>query len=692
MLRDRAGDVLRVTLGDGDVDCRPQYRASPDDWIVKAVVASEDGEFWSHCGVRPLSVARAFCQNIAGGRRVSGASTITMQTVRLIAPHRKSYFQKWLEAVRAVKMERQKDKLWIISQYLNRAPFGSNLVGIESAAQGWFGKGAKDLGPGEAAMLAGMVQAPSRFRPDRHYDAAMKRRDYVLSRMVATGVVDEGDLDAIRLVRPEIRRSPRPFRAPHYCDWRLAETAARNPSALHGGADIATPLDPEIQELCERAVASASAGDVRSAAVVVDVASGDVVAIACSGDYFARNSGQVNTAVSPRQAGSTLKPFLAALAIDLGAASPAMRLKDVPMTYAGYTPANYDGRFRGLARLDDSLVLSLNLPFVGLLEKIGVERFGDVLRSFGFAGISGDDSERGLGMAIGNANVTLVELTRAYATLAAIAASGGRTSPSAAEPSPISPQAAYLVSEALSGPQRSSAALGHVADVDAPRFAWKTGTSAANRDAWTVVWNPRWAVGVWCGHVSGRFGDGRIVGAKAAAPVAWRIARAISKGDGWFAEPPGIVERKVCALTGMRPGPGCPETETERTAAATAPQTVCTAHVCGCDGRMETRLDPAVAAYLGRKGAERRLCVAKPAEGAVVKLVPGVPRQKIVFAADGAADGERVWWFLDGTPIGETTGRRSLAVDTASIEPGDHTATCATASGSTAQSSFSVSR
>ena len=160
------------------MDCRPYYTADRSDWIVKALVASEDGTFWTHGGVRPLSALRAAFQNVFSGRRVSGASTITMQAVRLIAPHPKSLWWKWKEAVLAVKMERCKSKEWIVTQYLNRAPFGANFVGVEAAAQGWFGKGAKELGLGEAALLAGMVQAPSRYRPDRHYDRAIARRDY----------------------------------------------------------------------------------------------------------------------------------------------------------------------------------------------------------------------------------------------------------------------------------------------------------------------------------------------------------------------------------------------------------------------------------------------------------------------------------------------------------------------------------
>ena len=176
VLRDDAGKVLRISLGAGDTDCRPYYHAEPDDWIVKALVASEDRRFYSHWGVNVPSVLRACVQNVTSLRRVSGASTITMQATRLIRPHPRTLAWKYVEAFRAMQTERKRDKMWIVSQYLNRAPFGSNLVGIEAAANGWFGKRAKDLGIGEAALLAGMVQGPSRFRPDRHLDRALKRR------------------------------------------------------------------------------------------------------------------------------------------------------------------------------------------------------------------------------------------------------------------------------------------------------------------------------------------------------------------------------------------------------------------------------------------------------------------------------------------------------------------------------------
>jgi len=622
ILRDNAGNVLRVSLGPGDVDCRPWYVASGDDWIVKALVASEDGTFWTHHGVRPLSVARAFLQNIVNRRRISGASTITMQAVRLIEPHGKSYSQKWVEMVRALKMEREKDKVWILSQYLNRAPFGSNLVGIESAAQGWFGKGAKELGLGEAALLAGMVQAPSRFRPDRHLDKAMVRRDYVLSRMVECGYATEEQVEAAKSVIPDVKRSRRPFLAPHYCDWYMNEVLMRDRAAQRVSGDFTTPLDADVQSICETAVSERT--DCSSAAVVMKVRTGEVVALAVSGDYFNPTNGQVNTAVAPRPAGSTLKPFLVAKALSMGIVSPDSILLDAPFAAKGYNPQNFDGKFRGEVPLRDALILSLNVPFVRLLDKVGIETFTVHLRGLGFrVPQPKGDRTHGLGLAIGSADVTLAELVAAYRELAA---SGSEES--------------LVVSDMLSGEERSQAALGHIADVPLPRFAWKTGTSSAYRDAWTIAWNPEFVIGVWCGHLEG-FGDESIVGAKAAAPLAWKIARALypnADAAPWFPRPKAN-------------SPAAPK----RTEVVDSPGP--------------------------------RLAMLSPDPGSVFRLVDGGPSQRLVAKVAGIGEGEKLWWFMDGAPAGETTGSAPYVCG---LTPGEHKLSCSTASGASAETTYSV--
>ena len=693
VLRDAAGRVLRVSLGPGDTDCRPYYRAAPEDWIVKALIASEDRRFYSHSGVNLPSVLRACLQNLMSLRRVSGASTITMQATRLIRPHPRTLAWKYVEAFRAMRTERARDKMWIISQYLNRAPFGSNLVGVEAAANGWFGKRAKDLGIGEAALLAGLVQSPSRFRPDRHLDRALKRREYVLGRMAALGMIDARQHAAARAARPDIRRGPRPFLEPYFCDW--AQRRAARGGLARG--DARTTLDADLQARAARTVAKAAAGGLSAAAVVMEARTGAVRALACSGDYFGANAGQVNTALAPRPAGSTLKPFLAAMAMDAGLMTPEERLADVPKAYRGYAPANFDASYRGEVTLADALVLSLNLPFVQLLQRAGVPRFGTLLRSLGLHHLSEEDASFGLGMAIGNVEVSLVELVGAYGCLAR----GGtwiepcalaREVEDAAKDPPLrvfSEGACALVAEMLSGEARASTALGHMADVKAARFAWKTGTSAAYRDAWTVLWNPEYVVGVWCGHKQDGFGDATVVGALAAAPFAWELARGLyPAGVGpWYAPSPEVATRRVCAASGLPAAPECPATEEGRCLRGRSSAALCGRHRRGADGRTETVRDGFLAAFSGAARTARRLAIVKPAADTEFHLVPGIDQQRVVCAATGNTPDGRLWWFVDGRPLGETRGDAPFVWTPA---PGEHVVTCASAEGVTASAPFKV--
>ena len=665
ILRDDAGNVLRVSLGEGDTDCRPFYVASRDDWIVKALVASEDGSFWSHHGVRPLSILRAACQNVFHGRRISGASTITMQAVRLIRPHPKTLWWKWKEAMMALKMERTKSKEWILSQYLNRAPYGSNLVGIEAAAQGWFGKGAKSLGLGEAAMLAGMVQAPSRFRPDRGYEKALKRRDYVLGRMQELGLATAAQVEGAKSVRPVVCRAPRPFRCPYFCDWVMRSLGER------AAGDVRTALNADVQLICENAVdAAAAKGGASVATVVMRVDTGEVVALACSGDYLGGADGQVNTALAPRPAGSTLKPFLTALGIEKGFVTPETRLADVPTAFKGYRPSNFDTKYRGDVTVRDALIQSLNIPFVRLLNRLGVESFGQQLRTLGFRNLGASDEAYGLGMAIGNVEVTLMELVSAYAVLARYGTTSDGTRV-------FAPGTAYLVSDMLSGNERSAAALGHVADVAASRFAWKTGTSSAYRDAWTVLWNPDYVVGVWCGHKRGGFGDRTVVGAKAAAPVAWGVARQLyPQNDGpWFVEPGDVFRRKVCALTGRPASADCPATVEGTAVRGCSLSVLCDRHRRNAQGEVITVTDK-----------NSRLALTQPEDGATFKLVPGTLNQQIVCQPTGNGEG-RLWWFVDGSLKGESAGAAPFALE---VVAGEHLITCTTGAGDFASASIRV--
>ena len=465
-------------------------------------------------------------------------------------------------------------------------------------------------------------------------------------------------MSAAQSIVPTVQSAPRPFRAPFFCDYILSQLP---PDKHPHDGEITTSLDANIQDLCERGTFAAALGDGYStAAVVLDAHSGHILAMTCSSDYSNATNGQFNLATAARPAGSTLKPFLTALAFDLGLATPEERILDAPKAYKGYRPANFDSTYRGRVTLRQALILSLNIPFVKLLHRITPERFATTLRTLGFTHVENASTELGLGLAIGNAEVSLLELCRAYRAFAC------------PTNSPFSPEAAFLISDILSGPERSAAALGHVADVVTSRFAWKTGTSSAYRDAWTILWNPDYVVGVWCGHIQGGFGDQKLVGAKAAAPLAWNLARALypQNNGPWFSVPTNLITRQICSLTGMKANPDCPETETGRSIRGKSAAELCSAHSRDANGKLITREEKDAA-----------LSIIRPEDGAHIQLVKGMPQQKVVCRVAGNDESERLWWFVNGTPSGETLGRDPFIWQPT---PGTNTITCTTHTGTSA--------
>ena len=692
ILRDRTGAVIRVGLGPGDQDCRPFYKADRRDWVVQALVAAEDKRFWSHHGIDPLSILRAIRQNLSTGRRISGASTITSQAVRLITPHPRTFFWKYAEAFQAMRMEGCLSKDEILEQYLNRAPLGSNLVGIEAGAMGWFGKPAKSLSLGEAALLIGMVQSPTRFRPDRHLNAALKRRTYVLDRMRALGLITPEQREGAESDSPVIRRAPRPFDYPFFADWAQA-TLTRT------SGDFITTLDPTLQNATQTFIERrATELGCSGAGVIISVKTGAVRALACSDPYSGDEAGQVNTATAARPAGSTLKPFIMAAALDRGLVTPSEILADVPRHFGTFSPINFNGGFRGKVTASDALILSLNIPFMDLVTHVGLDEFQTVLHALGLNTIKGPSEQYGAGIAVGNAEVRLIDLANAYATLAC---GGVATRPQALDeqmptstrPPIFSAGACWLIAEMLSGHERSQKALGHLADATLPRVAWKTGTSAAYRDAWTVAWNPDYVVAVWFGHKSGNFGDASIVGADAAAPVAWSIFRNFypSGRSPWFTKPEDVYERDICSLSGQPASSICPAKTRGFAIRGKSSPTLCTIHRLQSDGHVVENWPADIAQFLQAHGASNpagKPAIVSPADRSVYKIIPGIASQAIAARADKIAAGTTLWWFLDSASIGTTLGNATLVIPPPA--KGKHTLTCSTESGDSTTVTFSI--
>lgn len=684
VLTDRNGEPLRVRLGVDGLDCRPGYQPLPEHWIAKAMVAAEDRRFWSHPGVDGLAISRAAVQNLLFGHRVSGASTLSTQVIRLVEPRRRTLPTKVIEAFRALQMERHLSKREILAQYLDRAPFGGNIVGIEAAARRYFGKGAAQLSLAEAALLAGLPQSPSRLRPDRHPDRAKQRQAYVLARMEACGFIT-GQQRAEALAQPlNARLGKYPFRAPHFCD--LVGVPAQ-PAA---DSTIRTTLDADLQRLAEKTLRRHLAGSESGggAVVVLDVKSGAVRAMVGSPDYAARGAGQVNGAMAPRAAGSTLKPFAYALALDRGLVTPATVLTDIPTRFRDFDPRNFSADFRGLVSVRDALVLSLNLPAIDIERRVGQERFHATLRALGLSTIDQPAAHYGLGLVLGNAEVRLLDLANAYACLAR----GGGWAPvrfvESTNPPPLkslfSPEACWLIDDILSGEERAMDTTGHAADVRLPPMAWKTGTSAGLRDAWTVAWNPDVVIGVWVGNPNGSSSD-ELVGRKAATPIAWDLFRRLypdNQGP-WFARPAVVEERVVCSVSGCVPGPHCEHRDEDWSIAQVSRHEVCPVHRNGAEAAWPV----AVASFLSRRAAPAvadepasAVRIRTPARGSIYRKLPELDADAQRLALDAASDrtGETLHWFVDDRPIGQSHVGQPLFWP---LEHGLHQIVCSTARG-----------
>lgn len=476
----RDGTLLRVTATPSGERAVRVRLADVSPHVLSAIVAGEDRRFRDHAGVDAFSLARAVGSLVRRGRAVSGASTITMQVARLLEPRPRTLAAKLREMWRARQIERALTKDEILEAYVNLAPLGRAVRGFEAASAYWFGKSARDLAPEEAALLVAMLPAPSRRAPDRAPALARRFRDRVLDRMREDGALSARE--HARATAAPLGAAPHawPFLAPHAADLALAAGTA--------GGVVRLGLDLALQRRAEDAVAAQDgAGADGVAVVVLDRETADIRALVGSRDYRAR---PLDASRCRRSAGSTLKPFLYALAFESGVVAPDGLVLDVPGRFGDYRPENFAGDYCGRMRAADALSESRNLPAVRLLDAVGVESFREVLRR---SGVALGPRPLTLDAALGTVAISPLELARAYVELAR-------------------DDSAAAVREALS---RRSPALGVLAP---GRVAWKTGTSSGRRDAWCVGVTENLVAVVWMGRLDGGSAPD-LVGARAAAPL-----------------------------------------------------------------------------------------------------------------------------------------------------------------------------
>ena len=577
--------------------------------VLWATVSAEDRRFWQHPGIDPLAVARAAV------RGSSGASTITQQLARRLYLGDASeplVARKAREAIVALQIEAMRSKAEILALYLNDVYYGRGAYGIEAAARAYFGTSARDLDVAHAAYLAGLPQRPSAYDPELDPAPARARQAYVLGRMVEDGWItrrkaDEAASGEVRLLPQAPERN-----APHFVANALAELARVRPD-LSGrrGLVIETTLDAGLQREADRLarihVARLRDRSVTNAAVVaIEPGTGRILALVggIAGDD-PRLGGEIDMTAAPRQPGSALKPFLYAAAFERGL-TPATPLLDVPTTFATpkgpYAPLNFDRKFHGVVPLRAALGSSLNVPAVRTLDALGVGSLLEIAHRFGLSTLSSAEAY-GLALTLGGGEVRLFDLTSAYA---ALAASGELAVPYAitrvrdargavlyerrpeATRRVLSAQHSYLIADILSDPDARLLGFGETSPFDLPfPAAAKSGTTTGFRDDWTVGFTPEIAVGVWVGNADGS-PTAAVSGIEGAAPI-WRdvmTAAAFGRRMTWPAPPAGLVERTVCAPTGLLPGAHCPSPMRELFVAGTEPTAVESSYVRGSDGRI----------------------------------------------------------------------------------------------------------
>jgi penicillin-binding protein 1C len=717
VVADRHGEPLRFFLPADQRWRMPARLADLPAELPRALVASEDRRFFRHHGVDARAVLRAAWANLRAGRVVSGASTLPMQIARMADPGPRTLGSKLRESFRALQLERRYGKRELLEIYLNLLPYGGNVEGVQAAAWFYFGKDAGQLSLGEIALLTAIPRSPARYDPTLDPDSARRARDRVLRRLAGQGVFTRAEIaEALRQPVPTARRRP-PFLAPHWSE--LVRT--RSPRAV--GRSLRSTLDPRLQRAAEEQVARRIAelraqGIGNVAAVVLEngPAGGGgrpVRALVGSADFFDKErQGQVDGAVARRSPGSTLKPFLYALAIDQGRLLPDSWLLDVPTDFAGYVPENYDERYRGRVSVRDALVLSLNACAVRLLSEVGLGELHAFLRRGGLATLDRPAGSYGLPLILGAGEVTLLDLTNLYAALAdggvyrpvrLLEGQNGTGGQTGAADRLVSPEAARMITEILLDLRRPDLPDSWDVTRDVPAVAWKTGTSYGHRDAWAIGWSNRFTIGVWVGNFDGTPVQG-IAGSRHAGPLLFDLFRvaegaggagAAAGGLGRTARPPGLrIETvAVCAESRQLPGPFCPTRLAVPYLPGRSRLTACTLHrqvlvdaasgalLAGdCVGarphrvRLLTLYPPELVAWWRAQG--REVEDAPPLHPGCRGIPPGEPPhivspdartpyrlrrdapladQRIPVVAQAGFGARRLYWYQDGLLVAETS-------------------------------------
>ncbi|MEL7122535.1 MAG: penicillin-binding protein 1C [Bacteroidota bacterium] len=573
VIEDRNGNLLSAQIA-SDGQWRFPLIDSVPFRFERSIITFEDKRFYKHPGVDIRSLFRALYQNISSWEIVSGASTISMQTIRLSrSKGSRNISRKLIEIILATRLEWKYNKQEILQLYSSHAPFGGNVVGLEAASWRYFQKSPYLLSWGESAVLAVLPNAPGLIHPGKNQNLLKQKRDRLLKRLHTKGIIDAQTLELALLEPLPAAPNPLPRHAPHLLE-KFKQKGA--------GKRYKTTIDQNLQLLASNSLNYQyefwkQNGIHNGAVFVLDIKTNEVLVYLGNVQKAGEDHhNEVDVIQAPRSTGSILKPLLYSAMLNEGKILPQMLVSDIPTIINGYKPENFYQSFEGAIPADQALAKSLNIPFVQLLQKYGLEKFHYELTRMGMSTLNFSPDHYGLTLILGGAEGTLEDLTNVYSNLGRHLSnfSSNSTSHNTKFKTPVytlqqaektshekvrmSPGAIWLTFRAMQKLSRPDSEGNWEKFASSQKISWKTGTSFGFRDAWAIGLNGRYAVGVWVGNADGE-GRPNLVGVKAAAPLLFEVFDHLPS-EQWFATPYNDLKRVVvCKNTGYQASPICPK-------------------------------------------------------------------------------------------------------------------------------------
>ena len=750
VLKAHDGELLSATIARDGQWRFPEGHTIPSKFS-EAIIAFEDKRFHLHFGVDVLALGRAFKENVANRRIVSGGSTITMQVIRLSRKGKpRTLFQKLAELALAMRLEFRYSKAEILSLYASHAPFGGNVVGVEAACWRYFGRDPSQLSWGEAALLAVLPNAPSLMHPGKNRERLKEKRDQLLDKLVATGKIDEFTASLAKEEHIPDQPQALPRHARHLLTRSMKEGYHENV--------ITSTIDKSLQLEAERIIQGHHqrlAGNQihNAAAVILHVASGRTLAYV--GNIQSSNTdvhSEVDAIIAPRSTGSILKPFLYAAMLDEGKMLSGSLLPDVPTMISGFAPKNFSMGYDGAVAADKALIRSLNVPAVHMLKSYRYEKFHSLLRGMGMTTLSKGPDHYGLSIILGGAEGSLWDIAGMYASLARTLnnfrerpgvnkydrkdfhapvyvsdyedANRDSVGRELQRDTWISAAAIYQTFDALKDLYRPGEETGWRFFSSSKKIAWKTGTSFGFRDGWAVGVTPNFVVAVWVGNADGEGRPG-LTGTDAAAPIMFDLF-SVLKEDQWFYPPlPEMQNVTICKKSGYRNSPWCDQIDTVKISRAGLQTEACPYHkIVHLSANKKFRvhnqcaisteivkaswfvLPPMQEYYFKQKNFSYRPlpafkigCQNTSAIASMDLIYPKngseifIPRElngsdgKVVFELAHSDPGAVVYWHLDGQYIGSTSGKHNMPLNP---PQGPHLLTIVDEKGESINHSFSV--